>query len=128
MSATQHWYVYLMGSKFVIKSNHNPLKNHNPQKKKDPYGKIAHWIAELECFDFTVEHISGTKKQKADALSRNKGSTEYSIPGDWISEQLYAIDMCNPSFAEQLRMEQEWNNTRLCLEGTIEKCIKTIAY
>ena len=77
-------YIYIgiyIGSKFVIKSDHNPLTY--IQKKKDPHGKITRWMAELECFDFTVEHISGKRNQKAEALSRNKDSAENSIPEDF---------------------------------------------
>lgn len=103
--ATRHWYVYLVGSKFLLRTDHNPLTH--IRKKKDPHGKLARWIAELECFNFDIEYIPGSKNTRADALSRNEGSLENTTPPDWLSEKLYSIDVRNDLFAEQLTSEQD---------------------
>ena len=86
--ATRHWYVYLVGNKFTLNSDHNPLTH--LLKKKDPRGKVARWIAELETFQFNVEYISGKKNIKAGALSRNENAGS-DLPFDWMEGQMYAL-------------------------------------
>ena len=44
--AIRHWHVYLAGTEFSLRSDHNPLVHLREQK--DPRGKFARWIAELE--------------------------------------------------------------------------------
>lgn len=38
--------------------------------KKDACWKVAHWALQLEEFEYTVEHWTGTAMRHADALSR----------------------------------------------------------
>ena len=103
--ATRHWYVYLAGSKFIVKSDHNPLTH--IQKKKDPHGKLARWIAELEPFDFDIQYLAGRQNEKADALSRNKSAIINKEPDEWFAEKLYSVEVRNDLFNEQLRTEQD---------------------
>ena len=44
--ATRHWKPYLVGSDFVVRSDHNPLST--LRKTKDPRGKFPRWLTELE--------------------------------------------------------------------------------
>ena len=103
--ATRHWYVYLIGSQFIVRSDHNPLTH--IQKKKDPHGKLGRWIAELEVFDFSIEHIAGRINLKADALSRSKSVKVNEVPDDLFATRLYSIDVKNDLFTDQLRTEQD---------------------
>ena len=71
-----------------LNSDHNPLTF--LKKKKELRGKIAHWVAILEGFDFEIKYIPGKNNTKADALSRNKNdNTEQ--PTDLLEEKIYSI-------------------------------------
>ena len=59
---------YLLGRTFRVRTDHAALTwlRHTP----DPVGQQARWLEQLEEYDFSVEHRSGTKHANADALSR----------------------------------------------------------
>ena len=52
LMAVRHWYVYLAGNHFILRTDHNPLKHLRSQK--DPRGKFGRWLAELEEFNYTI--------------------------------------------------------------------------
>ena len=53
--AIRHWHVYLAGSEFIIRSDHDPLVK--LRTMKDPRGKFARWITELEEYNYQIEYI-----------------------------------------------------------------------
>ncbi len=59
---------YLYGHKFVIQTDHAPLKY--LQNMKNPTGRFARWIAYLQQYTFEIEYHSGKANCNADALSR----------------------------------------------------------
>ncbi|MCG8032936.1 MAG: DDE-type integrase/transposase/recombinase, partial [Candidatus Thiodiazotropha taylori] len=59
---------YLLGRRFLIRTDHSALKS--LMKTKDPEGQTARWIESLACFDFEIQHRQGKKHTNADALSR----------------------------------------------------------
>lgn len=60
--------VYLIGIKFLIKTDCNSLKL--LESKRDMNPRIARWFVRLSEFDYTIEHISGSINRVADSLSR----------------------------------------------------------
>ena len=117
--AVRHWYVYLAGNHFILKSDHNPLVYLREQK--DPRGKFARWIMELEEYDYEICYIPGSKNVKADALSRNRGASEVQLPSRF-DEFIYAVD--NTTFLDQIREEQSADDviaaaTRCILENKV---------
>ena len=101
--ATRNWYVYLAGTEFVIRSDHNPLQH--LRNMKDPRGKFARWISELEEYSYTIEYIPGKLNVKADYLSRNCVPADVELPDSW-EEKIYAV-MSEGNFMAQLRHEQQ---------------------
>lgn len=59
---------YLLGRKFLVRSDHQALKW--LFSLKEPKSRIARWIEILSAFDFEVEYRKGTQHGNADALSR----------------------------------------------------------
>ena len=59
---------YLIGRKFVIRTDHSPLQwlRRTPQ----PIAQAGRWLAIMEEFQFEIQHCPGVKHQNADALSR----------------------------------------------------------
>jgi hypothetical protein len=68
MHALTKFRQYLVGSKFVVKTNHNNLKYFLEQK--DLSERQQKWVTEVQAFDFDIECVKGRKNIVADALSR----------------------------------------------------------
>ena len=59
---------YLLGRKFVIRTDHAALLW--LRKTPEPIGQQSRWLEQLEAFDFSIEHRPGVKHSNADAMSR----------------------------------------------------------
>ena len=71
---------YLMGSRFVVYTDHNPLAHLKTAK----LGATEHrWVAQLAPFDMEVQYRSGRSNRCADALSR--------CPGNLTQTQVEAV-------------------------------------
>lgn len=66
--AIQHFRPYLYGTHFLVRSDHKPLVH--LYSLKDPSSRLTRLRLDLEEYNFTIEHIKGTKNVGADALSR----------------------------------------------------------
>ena len=64
----QYYKHYLLGRKFVVRSDHESLKW--LYSLKEPKHRIARWIEVLSEFDFELEYRPGRKHSNADAMSR----------------------------------------------------------
>lgn len=64
----EHYKHYLLGRRFLVRSDHQALKW--LFSLKDPKSRIARWIEILSAYDFEVEYRRGTQHGNADALSR----------------------------------------------------------
>ena len=60
---------YVEGYHFIIKTNHMALKF--LQSVKEPTGRLAHWILELQEYDFEIYYKKGSLQVVGDTLSRN---------------------------------------------------------
>lgn len=74
-SVSEKFRDYLLGSKFVIYTDNNPLSYINKPKQRVD-ATTMRWIGELAQFDFTVKYRSGKVNRNADALSRRPTSLE----------------------------------------------------
>ncbi len=59
---------YLFGHKFVLITDHQPLKW--LKSLKDPPPKLARWVMTLQQYDFEVEYRAGKNHANADTMSR----------------------------------------------------------
>jgi hypothetical protein len=64
-----HFQVYLYGRRFVLLTDHEPLKWLMTNKKLT--GKHARWAHILSEYDFEIRHRPGKRSGDADGLSRN---------------------------------------------------------
>ncbi|UYV72809.1 hypothetical protein LAZ67_10000847 [Cordylochernes scorpioides] len=61
--------VYLLGTKFVIYSDHHALQW--LKTIKDPTGRLFRWSLRLSAYDYEVKYLKGSRQYEADLLSRN---------------------------------------------------------
>ena len=66
--ATRHFWPYLYGKPFTVRTDHNSLRwLHN---FKEPEGQVARWLELLSEFEYQVIHRPGAQHTNADSLSR----------------------------------------------------------
>lgn len=70
--AVQHWRPYLMGRRFVARTDHSSLKHLLSQKIVTPQ---QIWVANLLGYNFIIEYKIGISNAATDALSR-RGESE----------------------------------------------------
>ena len=89
---TRQFRHYLLGRKFVVRTDHNRwtwLLNF-----KEPQGQLARWLEELSQFYMVVQHHSGSKHANADALPRfqdKRPCTEFKL---FVSLQELLCNAC----------------------------------
>ena len=65
---TEHFKHYLIGKKFLLRTDHGSLRW--LFRFKEPEGQMARWLERLARFDFDIEHRAGVKHGNSDGLSR----------------------------------------------------------
>ena len=76
--AIHHLRYYLWGRKFVLVTDHAPLKWMATSKDKN--ARVTRWFLDLQNYNFTVEHRPGKAIQNADAMSRMFEEEEAEAP------------------------------------------------
>ncbi|XP_059075327.1 uncharacterized protein LOC131875270 [Cryptomeria japonica] len=90
MHALAKFRQYLVGSKFVVRTDHNSLKYFlNQTELNDRQQK---WISKIQAYDFDIEFIKGKNNTVADALSRKPSLAALcslsEISADWKAQLL----------------------------------------
>jgi hypothetical protein len=87
MHALTKFRQYLVGNKFVVKTDHNSLKYFLEQK--DLSERQQKWVTKVHAFDFDIEYVKGKKNIVVDALSRRPRTCSLmEISADWKSHLL----------------------------------------
>jgi hypothetical protein len=103
MHALAKFRQYLVGARFVVKSNHNSLKYLLEQK--DLNERQQKWVSKIQAYDFDIEFVKGKNNAVADALSRRPSifaMTGMSV--DWKDHLV--VEYAKDQFACQLLDEQ----------------------
>jgi hypothetical protein len=87
MHALTKFRQYLVGNKFVVKTDHNNLKYFLEQKDLSEHQQK--WVTKVQAFDFDIEYVKGKKNIVADALSRRPATCSLmEVSTDWKSHLL----------------------------------------
>jgi hypothetical protein len=68
MHALAKFRQYLVGARFVVKSDHNSFKYFLEQK--DLNKRQQKWVSKIQAYDFDIEFVKGKNNVVVDALSR----------------------------------------------------------
>jgi hypothetical protein len=68
MHALAKFRQYLVGGKFVVKTDHNSLRHFLGQKNLNE--RQQKWVNKIQAYDFDIEYVKGKKNAVVDALSR----------------------------------------------------------
>ena len=68
VSFIHHFCPYLLGRRFILRTDHGSLTWLS--RFKNPERQLARWLEQLQEYDFEIHHQPGKKHQNADALSR----------------------------------------------------------
>jgi hypothetical protein len=99
MHALAKFRQYLVGAKFVVRTDHNSLKYFLDQK--DLNERQQKWVSKIHAYDFDIEFVKGKNNVVADALSRRPSiyaMTDISV--DWKAHLL--VEYSKNQFACQL--------------------------
>ena len=102
--ALETWRPYLHGSKFIINTDHHPLKYLDTQKSLSR--KQARWVEFMQEFNYEIKYIKGKTNIVADALSR-KGKSEQNKSVDTI-RKLLVMTKVNVSKDTLSKLEKEY--------------------
>jgi len=94
---------YLLGAKFVVRSDHQALKW--LFSLKDPKSRIARWIEDLSEFDFVIEYRPGLKHNNSDGMSRCPNPRDCQCPESDTSLQCGPCKKCNKRAVD---MQSSW--------------------
>jgi hypothetical protein len=87
MHALTKFRQYLVGNKFMVKTDHNSLKYFLEQKDLSEHQQK--WVMKVQAFDFDIEYVKGKKNILVDALSRRPTACSLmEISTDWKSHLL----------------------------------------
>ena len=93
---------YLLGRRFIIRTDHKALTWLLNWDRPNT-SQYCSWIAELEVYDFTIEHRSGTQHLNADFLSRIKSCGQCEVrhldPRQKRNTKILAEDEANTEVA-----------------------------
>ena len=77
MWAVSKFHEFLVGKKFVIRTDHAPLQWLQCNKNKN--SKLTRWALALQEYEFSIEYIKGSDNFLADTLSRNTIESEKAV-------------------------------------------------
>jgi hypothetical protein len=99
MHALAKFRQYLVGAKFVVRTDHNSLKYFLEQK--DLNERQQKWVSKIQAYNFDIEYVKGKNNVVADALSRRPSTYSMSeISVDWKSHLL--VEYSKNKFACEL--------------------------
>ena len=91
MRGVKHFRIYLMAREFLVRTDHHALKWLAERELDESI--LGRWKTELQSYRFKIEHVSGSKNQAADALSRVADSVNVVAPAIQIDDPDFPLDI-----------------------------------
>lgn len=106
--ACRQFYHYLWGTRFMIKTDHQPLITVFKKKTKCP--RMNRWILEMRDYVYNIDYKSGRTNVVADQLSRPVRPITWRSPDSWLGKT-------REEFAAAQRNESRWKDLIDYLDG-----------
>ena len=104
VAASRKFYPYCY-DKVTFHTDHKPLTN--ASTKKDHRGKFTRWLIELQCIDYDIKYIKGTKNVEADYLSRIHTNDDPKADGRDLDRCVFATSDGVDVFPEMTMIAKE---------------------
>ncbi|XP_049932541.1 uncharacterized protein LOC126409878, partial [Nymphaea colorata] len=104
--AVEKWRPYLIGRKFIVRTDHSSLRYMLKQRVSTPTQQ--RWLAKLLGYDFTIEYKKGTENSAADSLSR-------------LGEQFLTLSVLETDLWQRLVIEQEADEGLRLLRASVQQ-------
>ena len=106
---------YLVGNKFVVKTDHSILRYFPTQK--DLNERQQKWVSNIQPFEFDIEYVKGKNNVGADSLSRRPSISLMDVAENWKAtlEVEYAKDKFSCELFDRNNHDDRYN----VLEGII---------
>lgn len=118
---TRRYRHYLLGRKFLVRTDHNSLTW--LLGFKDIQGQLARWIEELSQYDMEVQHRAGRNHCNADSLSRISDSLDY-CPYYNSSRSISMLPCGGCSFCT--RIEKQWKCFNECVDDVVPLPVRQV--
>ena len=113
----KHYRHYLLGRKFLVRTDHQSLTW--LQNFKDAEGQIARWQECLQEYDFTCKHRPGKEHGNADALSRKPVRNHGDCPS-CSTQYVRAVTFLEPEFQMWANLQSTDPETRILYQALKE--------
>lgn len=100
---------YLLGQKFIVRTDHRSLRHLLHQKIATPAQQL--WVAKLLGYDFSVEYKPGISNAAADALSRQQEESSFAAisASQWVDtvklQKEVEVDPSLGKLVQQLKLD-----------------------
>ena len=111
---TNHFRQYLLGQKFILRTDHHSLTWLT--NFKNPEGQLARWLEKLSEYSFHIEHRPGLKHGNADSLSRypvDNGAIAAALPVSpftlfsYSPEDIQAFQLKDDTIAKVMQAKEQ---------------------
>ena len=108
MNRVQKWRHYLIGRKFLVRTDQKSLKF--PFEQREINMDYQRWLTKLLGFDFEIHYMPGLENKAVDALSRKVPVAELFALSAPIALQLEEISSEVDKVPELQKLIQEWQH------------------
>ena len=106
-AVTRQWRHWLKGQRFVLRTDHGPLRQILAKKGEEFSNRQLRWFERLADFTFDVEHLPGVDNKAADALSRVEIVSALEIGREAEQQQIRGWAEVTSAAAKDAEYQQE---------------------
>ena len=106
---------YLVGNKFVVKTDHNSLRHFLTQK--DLNERKQNGVSKIQDYDFDIEYVKRNNNIVADALSQRPSFSLMDIAKNW--KDMLLVEYAKDKFACDVLVRLMGDDNYIILNGLI---------